>query len=78
LIDAVTSTCGGTLAGNIFTTGAVNSDCTVQASFRAAAPGAPGAVTPVPTLGEWSVMLLGALAAGLGVRRLRRRPGQAH
>ena len=29
--------------------------------------------TPVPTLGEWSLMLLGALAAGLGVRRLRRR-----
>ncbi len=30
-----------------------------------------GAVTPVPTLGEWGLMLLGLLAAGLGARRLR-------
>ena len=29
-------------------------------------------VTAVPTLGEWSLMLLGLLAAGLGARRLRR------
>lgn len=29
--------------------------------------------TPVPTLGEWSLMLLGLLAAGLGAGRLRRR-----
>ena len=42
-------------------------------------PGVPGepvpgaAVTPVPTLGEWSVLLLGLLAAGLGARRLRGR-----
>lgn len=28
---------------------------------------------PVPTLGEWSLMLLGLLASGLGVQRLRRR-----
>ncbi len=30
------------------------------------------AVTPIPTLGEWGLMLLGLLAAGLGARRLRR------
>lgn len=30
-------------------------------------------VTPVPTLGEWSLALLGLAAAGLGARRLRRR-----
>ena len=29
-------------------------------------------VTPVPALGEWGLMLLGLLAAGLGARRLRR------
>ena len=29
--------------------------------------------TPVPTLGEWSLMLLGLLAAGLGVHGLRQR-----
>ncbi|MEZ5607980.1 MAG: IPTL-CTERM sorting domain-containing protein [Burkholderiaceae bacterium] len=36
---------------------------------------APPAVTvaPVPTLGEWSLALLGLAAAGLGARRLRRR-----
>lgn len=28
---------------------------------------------PVPTLSEWSLMLLGLLAAGLGVRQVRRR-----
>ena len=40
-------------------------------------PGVPdsgAAVTPVPTLGEWSLMLLGMLAAGMGARRLRARP----
>lgn len=36
---------------------------------RKAAP--PATVTPVPTLGEWSLMLLGLLAAGFGARRLR-------
>lgn len=36
-------------------------------------PPPPAAVTPVPTLGEWSLALLGLLAAGLGARRLRRR-----
>lgn len=30
-------------------------------------------VTPVPTLSEWGLMLLGLLAAGLGVRQVRRR-----
>lgn len=32
----------------------------------------PPKVTAVPTLGEWSLMLLGLLAAGLGARKLRR------
>ena len=35
-------------------------------------PAAP-AVAAVPTLGEWGLLLTGLLAAGLGLRRLRRR-----
>ena len=38
----------------------------------APAPGGGGRVAAVPTLGEWSLLLLGLLAAGLGARRLRR------
>lgn len=33
----------------------------------------PGDLTPVPTLGDWGLMLLGLLAAALGARRLRQR-----
>lgn len=39
-----------------------------------AAGGAGASVTAVPTLGHWSLMLLGLAAAGMGARRLRRRP----
>ncbi len=37
-IDTVTGTCGGSLAGNVFTTDPVIADCTVIASFAAGAP----------------------------------------
>lgn len=40
-------------------------------SFAGSTP--PATVAPVPTLGEWSLMLLTLAAAGLGARRLRRR-----
>jgi len=33
----------------------------------------PANAAPVPTLGEWGLLLTGLLAAGLGARRLRRR-----
>jgi hypothetical protein len=53
-------------------------DCTASATNglltgppSAAAVVLPLALTPVPTLGEWAVLLLGAMAAGLGARRLR-------
>ena len=47
------------------TGGSVPSD-PVTVTLRAAQ------VTPVPTLSEWGLLLLGLLAAGLGARRLRR------
>ncbi|MBH1963617.1 MAG: IPTL-CTERM sorting domain-containing protein [Comamonadaceae bacterium] len=42
IVDVVFSTCGGSLAGNTFTTGPVNADCTVSAYFKIA----PGAIMP--------------------------------
>ena len=42
VIDTAFSNCGGTLVSNTFTTGPVNADCTVRASFRTA----PGTITP--------------------------------
>ena len=39
----------------------------------AAAPPLPGGVAAVPTLGEWGLMMLGLLAAGVGARNLRQR-----
>ncbi|HPZ56772.1 IPTL-CTERM sorting domain-containing protein [Ottowia sp.] len=47
-------------------------NCTFTNTRKAAPP--PPAVTPVPTLSEWSLMLMGLLAAGLGMRQVRR-PG---
>ena len=47
----------------------------VSLSGEGVAASADGAVTPVPSLGTWSLMLLGLLTAGLGLRaaqRLRR------
>ncbi len=65
-LGPITSACGGALAGNVFTTDAVRADCAVQISVIAPPTAA------VPALGTWSLMLLGALAAGLGLRRVRR------
>ena len=42
IIDTAFSTCGGSLAGNNLTTGPVNANCIVSASFRTA----PGTITP--------------------------------
>ncbi len=58
--------CAGTTGTTCTLTG-IRGNRTVTASF-ALVP----AVTPVPTLGQWGLMLLGLLAAGLGARRLRR------
>lgn len=77
-IEQVTG-CGGTLEGNTLTTAAVTADCTVTASFREAAapvkePARPSTVAPVPTLGEWALMMLSFGVAGFAANRLRRKP----
>ena len=55
-VAAVNGTCGGTLAGNVFTTAAVTDDCTVEASFvpthtitTAPTPAAGGVLACIPT-----------------------------
>ncbi len=50
----------------------VNGDIVDPSGPLADVPVSVAVVTPVPTLGEWGLMLLGLLAAGLGMRRLRR------
>ena len=71
------SGCGGTAGtSSPYTTGAVTAACTVTATFaKDATPGdgTGSKVQAVPSLGEWALMLLGALAAGLGLRGLKRR-----
>jgi Leucine rich repeat N-terminal domain len=58
-------TCYGTLVGNVFTTDALNEDCSVVAKFsRVDAPAA--AAQPVPILRDWMSLLLSALTAALG------------
>ena len=63
-VSGVASTCGGTQTGNNFTITAVTANCTVTASFARA-------TTAVPTLGQWALMTLALLMAGLGLRRVR-------
>lgn len=71
VIDNVTG-CGGTLAGDTYTTGVISADCTVTASFKA--QGTPSSVvTPVPTLGECALVLLAGLLGMFGVRSVRAR-----
>lgn len=57
----------------VFTTGSISEDCTYTFTFKAIGDApvvTPGEVTPVPTLGEWALLLLGLLMASLGLRRL--------
>jgi hypothetical protein len=62
----------GTLAGNVYTTGAITADCEVIANFRPEAGPGPS-VLEIPTLGPAGGALLGLLLAGLGLGTLRRR-----
>ena len=45
-IDTVGGTCGGSLAGNVFTTNAVTANCTVIANFKVATGDPVAAITP--------------------------------
>ncbi|NLN11086.1 MAG: hypothetical protein GX178_05685 [Acidobacteria bacterium] len=72
-IDGVGGTCpAGSLAGNVYTTGAITADCEVVANFRPEAGPGPS-VLEIPTLGPAGGALLGLLLAGLGLGALRRR-----
>jgi len=72
-IAGVGGTCpAGTLAGNLYTTGAITADCQVVANFRPEAGPGPS-VLEIPTLGPAGGALLGLLLAGLGLGTLRRR-----
>ena len=72
-IDFVGGTCpAGTLAGNVYTTGAITADCEVIANFRPEAGPGPS-VLEIPTLGPAGGALLGLILAGLGLGTLRRR-----
>lgn len=67
-----TPTQAGTFSFSITASNAGGTSAPLALTITVAAAVA-GEVTPVPTLGEWSLMLLGLLAAGLGARRLRER-----
>ncbi|PAT40313.1 hypothetical protein CK623_06405 [Vandammella animalimorsus] len=72
---SVGGTCAaGSFSGNDYTVPNVSADCALEFRFQASPPGTPpsSGVTPVPTLGHWALMLLGLLAAALGMQRLRR------
>ncbi|UJB65120.1 IPTL-CTERM sorting domain-containing protein [Acidovorax sp. YS12] len=64
VVDAVTSSCGGSLSGSTFTTGAVTAACTVSATFKLAptvlpVPEGPQAGQPItlapPTTNGWQI-----------------------
>jgi Divergent InlB B-repeat domain/IPTL-CTERM motif len=76
-IAGVTGTCGGVLTGGSFTTNAISADCTVNPSFALIPVAAEGVA--VPTLSQWTLMLLALLvfalamiARALGAQRSRR------
>jgi DNA-binding beta-propeller fold protein YncE len=65
-IDSVVG-CGGSLAGNVFTTGAITADCTVTASFKAADPPRLGNIsTRMQVLTGNDVMIGGFVIGGSG------------
>lgn len=74
LIDSIGGTCGGTpaVSGNstVYLTDPIGSDCTVTARFKAKPV---VVVAPVPTLGEWAMLLLGLILAGWGAHQARTR-----
>lgn len=61
---AAVNGCGARFTGNTVTTAPVTEDCTVTLTFAA---GTAPAVQPVPTLGEWALMLLATLVGGAGL-----------
>jgi Leucine-rich repeat (LRR) protein len=66
-IAGVTGTCGGVLTGGRFTTNAISADCTVNPSFALIPVAAEGVA--VPTLSQWTLMLLALLVFALAAPR---------
>jgi hypothetical protein len=62
-------------AGTQNAAGSAELPVTIVVTAAGTVPG-PGGTVAVPTLGQWGLMLMGLLAAGLGMRRLRRRQAQ--
>ncbi len=61
------SGCGGSLVGNVYTTGAISGACTITVASAANS-------IPVPTLSAWLQLLLaGLLLAGAGIYLIRQR-----
>jgi serine protease len=50
LLDEVESDCGGSLAGNVYTTGRVFTDCTVSATFTLEGASLSGIITPAAAI----------------------------
>lgn len=74
-VPVVSGTCGGLLSdGGVYTTAPVTQDCTVEVRFQKQGTQHPvDRVTPVPTLGEWALLLLALVLGGFGWRQARLR-----
>ena len=64
-------TTAGSYPFSLTASNAAGTSAPLALTIVVAAAGGGGTVAAVPTLGEWGLMLLGLLAAGLGARRLR-------
>jgi len=64
---ASVSGCGGTLAGDVYTTAAITGDCAIVVVYAQALP-----PVPTPTLDWRMLVLLAGVIGGLGVTRLWR------
>ena len=61
-----------TASNTVTATVAVGTNPAAFGLFIGPAAAAPGAIGPIPTLSQWSLLLLGAVLATLGVVRLQR------
>jgi Divergent InlB B-repeat domain/IPTL-CTERM motif len=67
ILAGLQGSCSGNLVNNVFTSDAITADCTVGAVF---APDRNAQAVAVPTLNQWALLLLCALAGLLAVARV--------